>query len=180
MELYQSISVIGDFFRLTHVENPGAAFSIGFDSPYVNRIFFSILTFLMIFFILFLLKQSKSFLEKLSFSFVLGGAIGNLIDRLIFGAVTDFFDFDFINIFGLDRWPVFNIADSSIVVGVFILLYHTIFFEIRDVKKENLSNDMPVPEKKDDFETDTNVEEEDCFESGETDKENKENNETDS
>ena len=131
MELYESREVLGDFFRLTYVENPGAAFSLGFESDAFNRIFFSVLTFIMLFFILYLLRQSKHILEKLSFSLMLGGAIGNLTDRLIFGSVTDFFDFEFFNIFGLERWPIFNIADSSVVVAVFILLYYTIFIEMK-------------------------------------------------
>ena len=145
MELFQEISVIGDFFKLTHVENTGAAFSIGFSSDFVNRLFFSIVTFLLIFAILWMLKKAKSIWEKIAYSLIVGGAIGSLIDRLVFGAVTDFFDFEFFNIFGLERWPIFNIADSSIVVGVIILSVYTIFFEGRGVKKEPEIEDETFP-----------------------------------
>ena len=126
---YQEIPILGEFFKLTHVQNPAAAFSLGFNSPIVNRIFFSVFAFLMIFVVLYMLKISKSICERVSFSLIIGGAIGNLIDRLILGSVTDFFDFYFFNIFGWERWPTFNIADSSIVVAVVILLYYTIFLE---------------------------------------------------
>jgi signal peptidase II len=132
----RQVSVIGDFFNLTHVQNPGAAFSISFSSVLFNRIFFSVVTFVMIFVILYMLKQSKSFWERLSYSFIIGGALGNLIDRLRLGSVTDFLDFYFFNIFGLERWPVFNFADSSIVVAVIMLLVYVLFFENRKTKQE--------------------------------------------
>jgi signal peptidase II len=77
-----------------------------------------------------MLKHSRSFWEKFSYSLIIGGAIGNLIDRLAFGSVTDFFDVDFPD-FLMERWPVFNIADSSIVIAITILLIYTIFFESR-------------------------------------------------
>ena len=133
---HESFSVLGEFFYLTHVENPGAAFGMGFGSEVFNRIFFSVVSILILVLILFMLKQSKSLWERLSFSLIIGGAIGNLLDRLIYGSVTDFFDFDFftINLFGfsMERWPVFNIADSSIVVAVTLLLIYIIFFEHRN------------------------------------------------
>jgi len=127
----QSIPIFGKYFSLTHVENPGAAFSIGFESSEFNRVFFSIITFFLTFVILIMMKKAKVGWEKLAYSMILGGAIGNLIDRLAFGSVTDFFDVYFFNIFGLERWPIFNIADSSIVVAIVILLVYTFFFEKR-------------------------------------------------
>ena len=137
----QSFSVIGDFFYLTHVQNPGAAFSIGFESPVINRVFFSVVSFLMIFVILYMLKISKSICEKLAYALIVGGAIGNLIDRVVLGSVTDFFDFDFftINIFGfyMERWPVFNIADSSIVIAMVLLVFYALFLEKRDAPEES-------------------------------------------
>ena len=131
-----SISVIGDFFKLTHVQNPGGAFSLSFGSGVINKIVFTIAPIIMTFVILIMLRFAKSRYEKISFSLILGGAVGNLIDRLVLGSVTDFFDVEFFNIFGLERWPVFNIADSSIVVSVVILLFYTIFIEGR---KKNVS-----------------------------------------
>ena len=125
----QSIPIFGKYFSLTHVQNPGAAFSIGFDAHGVNRVFFSVLTFFMIFVILIMMKKSKAGIEKFAYSLILGGAIGNLIDRLAFGSVTDFFDCYFFNIFGMERWPIFNIADSSIVVAIVILLIFIFFID---------------------------------------------------
>jgi len=136
--LHQSIPVIGDFFRLTHVENPGIAFGLGFESNAFNRIFFSIITFFVIFVILILLKKSNSHIEKIAFSLILGGGLGNLIDRIAFGSITDFFDVYFFNIFGLERWPIFNIADSASVVAIFILLIYVFFFEPRQSKKQHI------------------------------------------
>lgn len=129
--LNQSIPVVGDFFRLTHVQNPGAAFSLSFGSPFFNRIFFSVITFIMIFIIMFMLKKSKNILEKISFSLIIGGAVGNLIDRILLGSVTDFLDFDFPD-FIMERWPIFNIADSAIVIAVILLLFYTIFLENKE------------------------------------------------
>jgi signal peptidase II len=135
MPLNHEISVIGNYFKLTHVQNFGAAFSLSIGSDMVNRIVFSIITFIMIFVILYMLKHSVTKIEKIAFSLIIGGAVGNLIDRVWLGAVTDFFDFDFITIdiprwdFYMDRWPIFNIADSSIVVAMNLLFIYMIFFE---------------------------------------------------
>jgi len=82
-----------------------------------------------------MLKHSRTLLEKIAYSLIIGGAIGNLIDRVWLGSVTDFLDFDFFTInikrwdFYMDRWPIFNIADSSIVVAIFLMFIYIIFFE---------------------------------------------------
>jgi len=129
-ELYESIDVLGSFFRLTYVENPGAAFSLSLGTDVFNRYFFSIIALVVTFLIIYLLKNARHFMDRLAYSMIIGGAIGNMIDRVLLGAVTDFFDFKFFKfIFGLDRWPIFNIADSSIVCATIILLYFTIFIE---------------------------------------------------
>lgn len=133
----QSIPIIGDFFRLTYIENPGLAF--GFDPGENFKLaisLFSLIASIGLAFYLYLIR-GKSFSLRLSIAFILGGAIGNLIDRtfygvlfgyapLFYGKVVDFFDFDFFNftIFGVsyDRWPIFNIADASVTIGVIILI----------------------------------------------------------
>ena len=125
LELYHSLPVLeklfGDTFMLTHVENSGAAFSIGFSSPAVNRIFFISITVLAVAFIFFLLYKSTHRLQVIAFGMVLGGAIGNLIDRILRGAVTDFINVDFPD-FIMERFPIFNVADSSIFIAVCLLL----------------------------------------------------------
>lgn len=110
----ESINVINNFFRITYAQNTGVAFSL--IEGYVA--FIVIMT---IIFIIMIFKYVKSNnigkYEEIGYSFILGGAIGNLLDRVIYGYVIDFLDF---NIFGYD-FPIFNIADSFIVIGVFIL-----------------------------------------------------------
>ena len=127
--------VLGDFFRLTYIENPGMAFGIDVG----GKLFFSVFSILASVAILFYLYRVRrdSLGFRIALAMILGGAVGNLIDRvfygtifdgapLFYGKVVDFFDVDFfdINILGyqLSRWPVFNIADASVTVGVLLLL----------------------------------------------------------
>jgi len=132
-----SVNVIGDFFKLTFVENPGIAF--GIDVNGVSKLLLSLFTLLAsigVFYYLWKSKEQKLII-RLALAFILGGAIGNLIDRtfyglfygyapLFYGKVVDFFNMDFFDftIFGrtYDRFPIFNIADSSVTVGVALLL----------------------------------------------------------
>ncbi len=137
MMLYDKIEVIGSFFRITFVENPGMAFGIGLGTTakLLVSLFSVVASIGLIYYLYTVRKQSLSL--RLSLALILGGAIGNLIDRvfygvfydyapLFYGKVVDFLDFDFINlaIFGYnyDRFPVFNVADMSVSIGVFILI----------------------------------------------------------
>ena len=117
-----------DTFMLVHVNNTGAAFSIGVGSDIVNRYFFIGTTIVAVAFILFLLYKSEHRLQVLAFGLVLGGAIGNLIDRIIFGGVTDFFSMDFPDII-MQRFPIFNVADSSIFIAVCLLIIDMLFIK---------------------------------------------------
>ena len=126
---FHSVSVIGDFFKLTIVYNQKAAFSMGFASEGINRIFFSVMAFAMVLFVVYMLKIATRKVEKIAFALIIGGAIGNLSDRIIHGAVTDFLDFDWPNWLYFERWPTFNIADSSIVCAAIMLLIYIMFFE---------------------------------------------------
>lgn len=134
----QRIQILGDFFRITFVENPGMAFGFdpGMDYKFWISIFSIIASVALIIYIYYTRKQTLSL--RIALAFILGGAIGNLIDRLFYGViynyapffygkVVDFLDFDFfdITIFGrsYDRWPVFNIADSAVTIGILILLF---------------------------------------------------------
>ncbi len=121
----------GETFRFTHLQNDGAAFSISPFGAQGNRVFFIVVPILAVFFILYLLYNARHRLQVFAFGLVLGGAIGNLIDRIFHhGKVTDFVDVDFPNIFGLERWPVFNVADSAIFIAMVLLIIDMIF--IRD------------------------------------------------
>ena len=119
MFLYESIKVI-PFFQLTYVQNEGAAFSFLNDAGGWQRWFFVGLSLVAsILIVIWLSKLPKSEkLQSLGLAMVLGGAIGNLVDRLRFGYVIDFLDV----YYQTWHWPVFNVADSAITVGVFMLL----------------------------------------------------------
>ncbi len=132
MELHQSIPLLkklfGDTFMLIYVENTGAAFSLGLGSDAVNRVFFISVTFVAAAFILYLLYHSMHRIQVIAFGFVLGGAFGNLVDRILFGGVTDFFSVDFPD-FIMQRFPIFNVADSAIFIGVCLLIYDMLFIK---------------------------------------------------
>lgn len=121
LPLYESIPVIGNLVMLTHVRNTGAAFSISLGNPGLNRIFFIIVPILAIIFVVYLIYRSTNRLQQIAFSMVIGGALGNLIDRVLFGYVTDFVDMDFPD-FIMQRWPVYNVADSMIVIAMGLLI----------------------------------------------------------
>jgi len=120
--LYESIPVLGSFFHLTYIENPGIVFGINFDG---GSIFFTIAVIIASVVVVgYLWKfRNQEFIYRLSLALILGGAIGNLIDRLIFGKVVDFLDF---NIAGF-HWPVFNVADSSVTIGMILFLFLSLF-----------------------------------------------------
>jgi len=122
--LGESIPLLGELLRLTYVENPGVAFGLEPFSPTVLLIFGSVAALGLSIYLYFLIRDRDSL--KWPVFLFLCGAVGNSIDRAMFGSVTDFFDADFPN-FIMDRWPVFNIADSCVTVGIAILLWQTLF-----------------------------------------------------
>lgn len=132
LEMHHSIPVLqrlfGDTFMLTHVRNSGAAFSIGFASDATNRIFFIITTLVALAMIIYLLYQSTHRLQVFAFGLVLGGAVGNLADRILLGGVTDFINVDFPD-FIMERFPIFNIADSCIFIAVCLLIFVILFIK---------------------------------------------------
>lgn len=120
--------VIPDFFNLTHVRNPGGAFSfLATVSPELRQTFFLGTGVLAIGLLLVFLRRLEpdEWLAPTAIGGVLGGAIGNLTDRLVYGEVIDFLDFRLI---GGYVWPTFNMADCWIVVGVGVLMAQ-MFFE---------------------------------------------------
>jgi len=119
--------IIQDIFHLTYVENRGAAFGL----LQGQRLVFIVLTMLITAAIVYFLMKipDKAVFLKTGLSLVLGGAIGNLIDRVRLGYVVDMFDFTLIN------FPVFNIADSSLVVGSILLGYYILFVGDLEFKK---------------------------------------------
>ena len=114
--LNESIEIIPNFFRLTYVHNQGAAFSMFTGA----RWFFIIMAIiaLNIIYIFFIRNKKLKNIEIVIYSLLIGGIIGNLIDRILYGYVIDFFDF---TIFGYN-FAIFNFADSFIVIAIIILL----------------------------------------------------------
>lgn len=134
MALGDSIPVLGrDFFRLTHVENSGVAFGIQTLGVPILIVFNAIASLVLI---IVLLRSSQAGparyprLVEISLALILGGALGNLIDRVLFGYVTDFLDFDFPD-FIMTRWPVFNVADSAVTIGMTLWCIYLVFFAKR-------------------------------------------------
>ena len=117
--LEKSIKVINDFLYITHVRNIGAAWSM-FSS---NAIFVLVVSAFIIIGIVCYVYQNKPKTkgEKLAYSMILGGALGNFINRLFLGYVVDFVE---VKIFGYD-YPIFNLADTFIVIGVILLMIYT-------------------------------------------------------
>ncbi len=120
LAIWESLFEVG-FFRLTRVHNSGAAFGLFQGQSFLLTIIALVGVAALLLYIFFF-HHKFPFLDnrlgKLALGLVLGGAVGNLIDRIHFGYITDFIDFNF--------WPAFNIADSAIVVGVIILAYYII------------------------------------------------------
>lgn len=112
---HQSISIINNFFNITFAKNTGVAFSFLEGKVPLIILMTSII-------ILLILKYIKSTnpnkYETICYGLIIGGAIGNLIDRIIYGYVIDFLDF---NLFGYP-FPIFNLADTAIVIGIFALI----------------------------------------------------------
>ena len=125
--LFESKEVIPDFFYLTNVRNTGAAWSImeGEKITFIIITIVAIIVFL--YFILFSKTTTK--LDRIAFTLMCGGAIGNLIDRIINSYVIDFLDF---YIFGYD-FPVFNLADAFLCIGVGLLIINMLL-EKRNAK----------------------------------------------
>lgn len=154
MHLYETKNVFGDFFRITFIENPGMAFGIDFgDGSKLFLTLFSLIASIGI--IIYIYKvRNQIFVLRFSLALILGGAMGNLIDRMfyglfygespfLYGKVVDFFDVDFFNITifssSYERWPIFNIADFSVTIGVLLLL---IFYNKISKSEEELQNQV--------------------------------------
>lgn len=122
LDLGQVIPIIPSFFNLTYLLNPGAAFGFlsGASAAFRNP-FFIMISVAAVLFILYYRSHHRGmgFLPSLGLAFILGGAVGNLIDRLRLGMVVDFLDF----FYGSYHWPAFNIADSAITVGVALMIF---------------------------------------------------------
>lgn len=136
LRLHEALPVITGFFSLVHTRNRGMAFGLmnrpGFDFAYYFLVIASLTAVAIIIFWLFKLKRNERGLT-LGLSLILGGALGNLIDRLRLGEVIDFLDF----FVGSYHWHTFNIADSAITGGTFLVAAILVFRSKKDVKTSN-------------------------------------------
>ncbi len=150
--------LLGNFLRITYIENPGMAFGIDIG----GKLFFSLFSILASVAILFYLYRAReeSLGLRISLAMILGGAVGNLIDRvfygvffgtssLFYGRVVDFLDLDFFNVsvlgYRLSRWPVFNVADAAVTVGVLLLLFFHRTAEEDEISPETIAANTPRP-----------------------------------
>jgi signal peptidase II len=129
--LYESLSVISGWFNLVRVHNSGAAFSFLADQSGWQRWFFALIAFLVSLVIFFWIKRLQTHERWLAIALalVLGGALGNLWDRLTLGYVVDFLDFYYQNEKTGDamHWPAFNVADMAISMGAVMLVFDAFF-----------------------------------------------------
>ena len=124
MNLYDSFTVIPSLLDLTYIRNEGIAFGISFPG---SKIFFIIFPILITFYLISLLKN-KEFEDntsQIALFLIIGGAIGNILDRIFRGYVVDFIDF---HINGA-HWYIFNVADASVTIGLLFLLYSSILIK---------------------------------------------------
>lgn len=131
MELYDSVEIIPGILNFTYIENKGAAFGMLADHRWV---FLIVSTVAIAAFVFYIVKyRPKNLLLRVALSFVVGGGIGNMIDRCLRGSVVDFIDVKFIDFY------VFNIADSFVCVGCGLMILYLIISEIKEYrnKKKN-------------------------------------------
>lgn len=137
VELHESISVIPNLFQIVHVRNSGAAFGIGANAesqlvPFLLN-FGAIAVFCVV--VVYALRTSlEDRVLQTGLHLILGGAIGNLVDRFRFGYVVDFLDFAFRD----HHWPAFNVADSAICIGIALLFF--------DMRKKPAAATAAIPE----------------------------------
>ena len=132
LSLHQSKPIIQDFFHLTYVTNDGMAFGLSMPG---GRTILLILSIMLTIFICWFLWQEREGhnLVRLGLALILAGAFGNLLDRILYGKVVDFLDF----MIGDFHWYIFNIADSSVTIGMMVFIFHSFFIETRKVPAES-------------------------------------------
>lgn len=131
IEKYHTITVIPGFFNLVHIYNPGGAFGfLASQGTVVRNVFFFSVSWLAILLVLYFFWRTPRGYRLLSsaFALILGGALGNMIDRIRLGKVVDFLDV----YIGRHHWPAFNIADSAITIGMLIFVFHLLFRRMPD------------------------------------------------
>lgn len=138
MPVGRMTTVIGDFFRIIHVQNPAIGFSIGrgLDAS-VRRPLFALLPLVVVALVslyYFFTRDEITRFQRWCFGALIGGGLGNYVDRIFRPAgVVDFLDFKFYGILGMERWPTFNVADMTLVISGILLF---ISFLLPTAKKQ--------------------------------------------
>ena len=120
-DLYHSEPIIQGFFHFTYVTNDGMAFGLSFPGGKQVLLFVTLILTGVIIWMLWKEKESHN-LVRYGLSFILAGAIGNMIDRVLYGKVVDFLDI----MVGDFHWYIFNVADSAVTIGMILFILHTI------------------------------------------------------
>ncbi|MCB0399406.1 MAG: signal peptidase II [Winogradskyella sp.] len=133
IELREVIELIGDKFILTNVYNKGAFLGMGSDmNPTLRTIFLLILPTIVLGYVIYYIIKTKELdrLSLIAFCCIIGGGIANVFDRIVFGKVTDFF---FIDLGGVFKTGIFNVADLSVTTGMIMLLFSGVFNHKKNV-----------------------------------------------
>ena len=130
----------GDFLRIVHISNTGVAFSVGATwSQTVRALLFSLVPLAVIVVVIVVYFRNKDFsaLQRWAIMGIVGGGLGNLIDRFFRKeGVVDFIDVKFYGLFGLERWPTFNLADSAVVICGILLIISFVVTASKDGKNK--------------------------------------------
>lgn len=134
------IQFFGDFLRIIHVRNTGVAFSVGATwTETARRFLFSLIPLIVIGIVIGIYFRNNTWtkLQRWAIMGIVGGGLGNLIDRFFRPAgVVDFIDVKFYGLFGLDRWPTFNVADAAVVVCGILMVVSFLVTSIRESKAQ--------------------------------------------
>ena len=132
-------SFFGDFLRIIHVANTGVAFSVGATwSETARRFLFSLIPLIVICIVIGIYFKNNTWtkLQRWAIMGIVGGGLGNLVDRFFRAeGVVDFIDIKFYGLFGLERWPTFNVADSAVVVCGLLLIISFIITFVQESKE---------------------------------------------
>lgn len=145
-ELGESVPWLGDTVRLTYILNAGGAFGISIGSNMV----YLVVSLVVIVAVIYLVWSKIGSNKLIDFSLVavIGGAVGNLVDRFRFGAVVDFLDVDIPNLdfigIQMHRWPVFNVADAAVTIGMILIIFALLFTKPEDQAQERSISEETV------------------------------------
>lgn len=128
--LGESQKILGDIVKFTYIRNPNSVFGLRLGGPIIS----TILTVIAFIFVIYLFIFAKNPLFLTSISFIIGGALGNLMDRVLYMEVVDFIEIGI----GKFRWPTFNVADSFVTIGIILVIIHW-FLESRYANSSSIS-----------------------------------------